>query len=51
LADANRLFMGEKIKPQASFFQAEIKDNVLHCHPDDVSVIIQNDAEDLDSCC
>lgn len=53
LADANRLFMGEKIKPQPSFFQAEIKDNTLHCHPDDddVEIIVQNDVEGHDSCC
>jgi CRISPR-associated protein Cas5d len=50
LADAARLFIGERIKPQPSFFQAEIKDNVLHCHPDDLSVIIQKIAEDPDTC-
>lgn len=50
LADANRLFMGEKIKPQPSFFQAEIKDNVLHCHPDDISVVAQENLEDIAPC-
>lgn len=51
LADPNRRFMGEKIKPRPSFFQAELRDNVLRCHPDEVSVILQDNMEGLASCC
>ncbi|MDR1925516.1 MAG: type I-C CRISPR-associated protein Cas5c [Planctomycetaceae bacterium] len=35
------LFAGHKIMPYPSFFQAEIRDSVLRCHPDDVEIISQ----------
>ncbi|MDD2599923.1 MAG: type I-C CRISPR-associated protein Cas5c [Kiritimatiellae bacterium] len=44
-ADPQRLFVGKKITPLPSFFQAEIVDNIVRCHPDDVSILIQ-DVED-----
>ena len=43
--NADRLFVGEKIVPRPSFFQAEIRDNIVHCHPDDVAILIQNEEE------
>jgi len=40
--DPERMFVGKKITPRPSFFQAEIRDNIVHCHPDDVPVLIQD---------
>lgn len=40
-ADPSRLYTGTKITPCPSFFQAEICNNVIRCHPDDISVLIQ----------
>jgi CRISPR-associated protein Cas5d len=44
-SDSDRMFVGKKITPLPSFFQAEIRNNIVHCHPDDVPVLIQ-DVED-----
>ena len=48
--DSTRLYLGEQIKPRPSFFEAEIRNNVLHCHPDEVSVILQENMEGLALC-
>ncbi len=45
-ADPKRYFAGEVITPKPSFFQAEIHDNTLHCHPDDVKILFADDTED-----
>lgn len=45
-ADPSRRFAGEAIVPKPSFFQAEIRDNALHCHPDDVKILFADDKED-----
>jgi len=39
--DPDRLFSGSKITPRPSFFQAEIRENSITCHPDNVSILIQ----------
>ncbi|MDR0536307.1 MAG: type I-C CRISPR-associated protein Cas5c [Puniceicoccales bacterium] len=36
-----RPFKGEKITPHPAFFQAEIRDSVMRCHPDDVKILSQ----------
>jgi len=35
------LFVGKKITPRPSFFQAEIQNNIVHCHPDEVEILTQ----------
>ncbi|MEI6647170.1 MAG: type I-C CRISPR-associated protein Cas5c [bacterium] len=40
--DPDRFFVGKKITPRPSFFQAEIHDNSIQCHPDNVSILIQD---------
>lgn len=35
-------FEGQKIQPQPAFFQAEIRDSVLRCHPDVVDILLQD---------
>ena len=49
-ADPANRFDGVKIEPRPSFFQAEIRDNVLRCHPgneaDDVRILFSDDKED-----
>ena len=49
-ADSNNRFAGVRIEPKPSFFQAEIRDNVLHCHPgngpDEVKILFADDKED-----
>ncbi|GHV23579.1 hypothetical protein AGMMS49959_17050 [Planctomycetales bacterium] len=35
------LFAGQEITPCRSFFQAEIRDSILRCHPDEVAIISQ----------
>lgn len=37
-----RRYEGQKIQPQPAFFQAEIRDSVLHCHPDAVDILFQD---------
>ncbi len=49
-SDASRLFMGEKITPRPSFFQAEIRENIVHCHPERTRVLTQEE-EGENSCC
>jgi len=44
-ADHTHRFAGEDIVPKPSFFQAEIRDNALHCHPDDVKILFADDKE------
>lgn len=44
-ADPSQLFAGTKIIPCPSFFQAEINNNIVRCHPDDVSILVQDDVE------
>jgi len=34
-----RRFDGQKVQPRPAFFQAEIRDSVLHCHPDQLTII------------
>lgn len=34
-----RRFDGQKVQPRPAFFQAEIRESVLHCHPDQLAVI------------
>ena len=41
-SDSDRMYVGKKITPRPSFFQAEIRDNIVHCHPDDIPVLIQD---------
>jgi CRISPR-associated protein Cas5d len=41
-ANPARLFAGEKITPRPSFFQAEIRENSIQCHPEKVSVLVQD---------
>ena len=38
-ADPSRRFVGVKIDPKPSFFQAEIRNNILRCHPDEVNIL------------
>ncbi len=38
----SRRFEGQKIQPQPAFFQAEIHDSVLRCHPDVVDILLQD---------
>ena len=45
-ADPSHLFAGKKITPRPSFFQAEINNNIVRCHPDDIPIFVQDDAED-----
>lgn len=45
-ADPAHRFAGEIIVPKPSFFQAEIRDNALRCHPDDVKILFADDKED-----
>lgn len=33
---------GQKIQPQPAFFQAEIRDSVLRCHPDSIDILLQD---------
>jgi CRISPR-associated protein Cas5d len=40
-AAIGRRFEGQKIQPQPAFFQAEIRDSVLRCHPDVVDILFQ----------
>ena len=35
-------FDGNKIQPRPTFFQAEIRDSVMCCHPDKVKILIQD---------
>ncbi|MBM4400524.1 MAG: hypothetical protein FJ045_01085 [Crenarchaeota archaeon] len=44
-ADPSHLFAGKKIIPCPSFFQAEINNNIVRCHPDDVPILVQDDVE------
>ena len=37
-----RRFDGQKVQPQPAFFQAEIRDSVLRCHPDAVEILLQD---------
>ncbi len=37
-----RRFEGQKIQPQPAFFQAEIRDSVLRCHPETVDILLQD---------
>ncbi|MBM9537323.1 type I-C CRISPR-associated protein Cas5c [Desulfobulbus alkaliphilus] len=37
-----RCFEGQKIQPHSAFFQAEIRDSVLQCHPDAVEILLQD---------
>lgn len=37
-----RRFEGQRIQPQPAFFQAEIHDSVLRCHPDAVNILLQD---------
>ena len=41
-ATKGRRFEGQKIQPQPAFFQAEICDSVLRCHPDAVDILLQD---------
>ena len=34
-----KLFDGQKIQPKPAFFQAEIRDSVLRCHPDKITIL------------
>lgn len=45
-SDTDRMFVGKKITPRPSFFQAEISNNIVHCHPDEVSILVQDAVED-----
>lgn len=45
-ADPAHRFAGAKIEPKPSFFQAEIRNNTLHCHPDAVKILFADDKED-----
>ena len=45
-ADPTHRFVGEIIVPKPSFFQAEIRDNALRCHPDNVTILFADDKED-----
>ena len=40
--DPNRFFAGQRIAPHPSFFQAEIRDSVLQCHPDEITILTQS---------
>ena len=44
-ADPSHLFAGTKIIPCPSFFQAEINNNIVRCHPGDVPVLVQDNVE------
>ena len=44
--DSTHRFAGVKIDPRPSFFQAEIHNNALCCHPDDVKILFSDDKED-----
>ena len=46
--DANpaHRFAGNVIVPKPSFFQGEIQNNAMHCHPDDVKILFADDKED-----
>ena len=37
-----RRFEGQKVQPQPAFFQAEIRDSVMRCHPDAVEILLQD---------
>lgn len=37
-----RRFDGQKVQPQPAFFQAEIRDSVLRCHPDAIEILLQD---------
>jgi CRISPR-associated protein Cas5d len=39
---SERHFDGRKIQPRLTFFQAEIRDSVMCCHPDKVKILIQD---------
>lgn len=41
-----RRFEGQRIQPQPVFFQAEIRDSVLRCHPDSIDILFQNMEEE-----
>lgn len=41
-ADSASRFDGQKIQPRQAFFQAEIRDSVLRCHPDAVNILLQD---------
>ena len=41
-AAKGRRFEGQKIQPQPAFFQAEIRDSVMRCHPDAVEILLQD---------
>jgi CRISPR-associated protein Cas5d len=45
-ADPARRFAGVAIEPKPSFFQAEIRANAMHCHPEDVKILFADDKED-----
>ena len=51
-ADPSHRFAGVKIEPKPSFFQAEIRNNTLLCHPreethpDGVRILFTDDKED-----
>jgi CRISPR-associated protein Cas5d len=34
-------FAGKKIQPRPAFFQAEIRDSVMRCHPNDIQILTQ----------
>jgi hypothetical protein len=38
-------WMGKLIKPQTAFFQANIENSVMRCHPSDVKILIQEKGE------
>ena len=45
--DSESRFVGKKITPRASFFQAEISNNIVHCHPENITVLVQDDGEGM----
>jgi hypothetical protein len=34
-------FTGKKIQPRPAFFQTEIRDSIMCCHPDDIQILTQ----------
>ncbi len=44
VASAKR-FDGQKIQPKPAFFQAEIRDSVLRCHPDRITILVPKEKE------
>ena len=46
-ANPSRRFVGVKIDPKPSFFQAEIRNNILRCHPDEVNILFPEKGKEV----